>query len=383
MKVIIIGAGIGGLTLAIALQQQGIACEIYDAAAGNKAVGAGIMLGTNAMKVYDRLGIAAPLQARGIVPESYFIRDYKWNILKTIDNKIMKERYGHASLLLHRAALQDELINAVQTAIYWGKKCVHVEQGAEQVTAQFEDGSTACGDMLVGADGIRSVVREQCVAKAQYRYSGQTCWRATIPIELPAAEQRETSELWGDGNGLRAMYGQVGPQQVYFWMTKKMPAGSAFTQEAALSYIKTTLLPFEGYMQTVLRHLTADTLIHTDLYDIKPLKRWYHNRVVLLGDAAHATTPNLGQGASQAIEDAYMLARQLAASPGHTTAFARYQQKRIGRARKVVDISRNLAMLTNLKGSVSVWFRNQLLRRVPTALAEKQMAFLYDVNLDL
>lgn len=382
MKVIIIGAGIGGLTLAIALQQKNIAYEIYDAAPGNKAVGAGIMLGTNAMKVYDRLGLSATLEGRGALPERYSIRDHKRNVLKVIDNKMLLERYHHASLLIHRAALQDELINAVEAPIHWGKKCVEVVQSATQVTIRFEDGSVVSGDILVGADGIRSTVREQCVVKAQYRYSGQTCWRAIIPIDLPLEEQRETAEVWGGGNGLRASYGQVGPQQVYFWMTKQMPAGSVFTPEAAVAYIKTSLASFEGYMQTVLQHLSADTLIHSDLYDIKPIERWHQDRVVLLGDAAHATTPNLGQGASQAIEDAYMLARCLATSPGYAKAFAAYQQKRMGRAVKIVSMSRGLSMLTNLKCKISVWFRNQLMKRMPAGMAERQMAFLYDVNLD-
>lgn len=382
MKVIIIGAGIGGLTLAIALQQRNITYEIYDAAPGNKAVGAGIMLGTNAMKVYGRLGLSAILESRGSLPDRYSIRDHKRNVLKVIDNKWLQERYDHKSLMIHRAALQDELINAVQASVHWGKKCVQVEETPTQASVQFEDGSMASGDILVGADGIRSTVREQCVVKAQYRYSGQTCWRAIIPIDLPAAEQRETAEVWGCGNGLRSSYGQVGPQQVYFWMTKQMPAGSVFTPEAALAYIKTSLHSFEGYMQTVLKHLTADTLIHSDLYDIKPIKRWYQGRVVLLGDAAHATTPNLGQGASQAIEDAYMLARCLASYPAHTRAFATYQQKRKGRAVKIVSMSKSLSMLTNLKCRVSVWFRNQLMKRIPAVIADQQMAFLYDVNLD-
>jgi 2-polyprenyl-6-methoxyphenol hydroxylase-like FAD-dependent oxidoreductase len=382
MKVIIIGAGIGGLTLALALQQVGIDYAIYDAAPGNKAVGAGIMLGTNAMKVYGRLGLSAILEGRGALPDRYSIRDHQGNILKVIDNKLLLERYDHKSLMIHRAALQDELIHALERNVQWGKKCVRIKESASQVSVQFEDGSEASGDILVGADGIRSAVREQCVVKAQYRYSGQTCWRAIIPIDLPLAEQRETAEVWGGGNGLRASYGQVGPQQVYFWMTKQMPAGSVFTAEAALDYIKASLHSFDGYMQTVLKHLTADTLIHSDLYDIKPIERWYQDRVVLLGDAAHATTPNLGQGASQAIEDAYMLARCLASSPDHARAFATYQQKRMGRAVKIVSMSRGLSMLTNLKCRIAVWFRNQLMKRIPAGIADQQMAFLYDVNLD-
>ncbi|HEY1164746.1 MAG TPA: FAD-dependent monooxygenase [Chitinophaga sp.] len=382
MKVIIIGAGIGGLTIAIALQQRNIPYEIFDAAPGNKAVGAGIMLGTNAMKVYGRLGLSAILEGRGALPDRYSIRDHQRNVLKVIDNKLLLERYDHKSLMIHRAALQDELINALEKRVQWGKKCVQIKESATGVSVQFEDGSEASGDILVGADGIRSTVREQCVVKAQYRYSGQTCWRAIIPMDLPAAEQRETAEVWGEGNGLRASYGQVGPKQVYFWMTKQMPAESVFTADAALAYIKTSLQSFDGYMQTVLTQLTADTLIHSDLYDIKPIRRWYQGRVVLLGDAAHATTPNLGQGASQAIEDAYMLARCLASFPDHARAFATYQQKRIDRAVKIVSMSRSLSMLTNLKCRIAVWFRNQLMKRIPAGIADQQMAFLYDVNLD-
>jgi 2-polyprenyl-6-methoxyphenol hydroxylase-like FAD-dependent oxidoreductase len=383
MKVIIIGAGIGGLTLAIALQQQGIPYVIYEAASGNKAVGAGIMIGTNAMKVYMRLGVSAALEKRGILADHFFIRDYKDKILKAIDNRELETRFGHGGVSIHRASLQDELLNAVHGPVQWGKKCVSVEQSDTQVSVHFEDGSSDSGEVLIGADGIRSVVRELCIEPAQYRYSGQTCWRATIPIDLPAEEQKSSSERWGAGNGLRAMYGQVGPQQVYFWMTVKRPAGSVYTPEAALSFIKTSLQPFEGYMQTVLRHLTADTLIHTDLYDIKPLSRWYKGHIALLGDAAHATTPNLGQGASQAIEDAYILARCLSAHPTPSAAFAAYQRKRMQRARKVVSYSRSLAMLTNLRGRLAVWCRNALMKHAPARMSEQQMRFLYDVNLDL
>src|ERR1044072_3266876 len=167
MKVIIIGAGIGGLTLALALQQVGIDYAIYDAAPGNKAVGAGIMLGTNAMKVYGRLGLSAILEGRGALPDRYSIRDHQGNILKVIDNKLLLERYDHKSLMIHRAALQDELVHALERNVQWGKKCVRIKESASQVSVQFEDGSEASGDILVGADGIRSAVREQCVVKAQ------------------------------------------------------------------------------------------------------------------------------------------------------------------------------------------------------------------------
>lgn len=382
MKVLIIGGGIGGLTTAIALQQQNIACEIFDAAPCNKPLGAGIMLGANAMKVYHRLGIADALSGHGVQFQKMNIMTYKGSVLQTIENEILEKKYGAATYAIHRAALQQQLINAAPVPVQWGKRFVNAVQNKNSVTAYFEDGSTATGDLLIGADGIRSVVREKHVANARYRYSGQTCWRATVALTLPEAERAVTSEIWGPGNGLRAMYTQVGPQQVYFWMTKCMPAGTARTPEAALQLIRSELRDFPGYMQILLQHLQPDTLIHSDLYDIAPLHQWVNGRIVLLGDAAHATTPNLGQGAGQAIEDAYVLARCLSKEQDIKLALEKYCNLRMKRVHGLVNMAWNLARATNLSNPLLVALRNGLMKCTPRAITEKQMDFIFGVQLD-
>lgn len=382
MKVLIIGGGIGGLTTAIALQQRGIACEIFDAAPSNKPLGAGIMLGANAMNVYNKLGLGGVLRDHGVLFRQLNIMTYKGSLLQTLDNKILEEKYGAATYAIHRAALQQQLINAAPVPVQWGKRFIRAVQTATGVTAHFEDGSTATGDILVGADGIRSAVREAHVTKARYRYSGQTCWRATVAITLPEAEQAATSETWGPGNGVRAMYTQVGPNQVYFWMTKRMPAGTQPTPEASLQLIKSTLHNFPGYMQTVLQHLRPNTLIHSDLYDIAPLHQWVNGRIVLLGDAAHATTPNLGQGAGQAIEDAYALARCLATEKDIASATEKYCALRMKRVHTLVNIAWNLARATNLRNPLLIALRNGVMRNMPKRMADKQMDFIFGVQLD-
>ncbi|WP_119080466.1 FAD-dependent monooxygenase [Chitinophaga alhagiae] len=382
MKVIIAGGGIGGLTTAIALQQRGITCEVYDAAPANKALGAGIMLAPNAMTVFDKLGVGHALRAHGAVARQFYIRYYKGDVLQHIDGSLLQQKFGSASYGIHRAALQQQLIEAVQTPVHWGKRCTRAEQTAEGVTVHFEDGTTASGNVLVGADGIHSVLREQHVAKARYRYSGQTCWRAIVPVNLPEREAAEASEVWGNGNGLRAMCMQVGPQQVYFWMTKRMPAGLKIPPEEALAFIKKELRHFPGYMHNVMEHLQPEALIHSDLYDIAPMRQWYNGRIVLLGDAAHATTPNLGQGAGQAIEDAYVLAKWLATEKNITSAFEKYQRQRRKRVHMLVRTSWQLARITNWKGPLLAALRNTLLKSVPAGIAEKQIDLVYGVQLD-
>ncbi|TWF39816.1 2-polyprenyl-6-methoxyphenol hydroxylase-like FAD-dependent oxidoreductase [Chitinophaga polysaccharea] len=379
MKAIIIGAGIGGLTTAIALQQQQIQFEIYEAAPELKAVGAGIWLGGNAMNVYERLGLADALKAPSIFLESVFIKDVKGQLLQFIDNLDIQQRYGNATHAIHRGTLQQILANAVKQPIHLGKRCV----GINGNVVRFEDGTTDSADVIIGADGIRSVVREQYVTKAQYRYSGQTCWRAIINTTLPPSEQVSSGEVWSRKGGVRASISQVGDQQVYFWMTKAMPAGSKFSPAEALTFIRRELAPFDLRIQDIVSRLDPDALIHGDLYDIQPLKQWYRGNVVLVGDAAHASTPNLGQGASQAIEDAYVLAAYLGQESRPERTFAKYQARRLKRAKRVVDLSWMLGRLTSVKNTTGSLLRNYLIRHTPHRIARKQFDFLYGVDLNI
>ncbi|NIG53082.1 FAD-dependent monooxygenase [Chitinophaga sp. Cy-1792] len=380
MKAIIIGAGIGGLSTAIALQQKGIDYEIFDAVPENRPVGAGIMLGGNAMTVYERLGIGEAIRRQSMFPENIFIRNYKGKTLQHVSNVYIRQRYGQGAHMIHRAALHHELIVATRQPVQWGKKLVKIEQSADQVTAFFEDGTAASGDILIGADGIRSVVREQYITHANYRYSGQTCWRAIIPMTLSHEEQINGSEVWGDGDGLRASYMQVNQQQVYFWFTKQMPANTPFTDAEAVAFMQHELAGFSGNMPEVAAALKPEMLLRADLYDFEPIDKWYNGRIVVLGDAAHATTPNLGQGASQAIEDALMLSNCLAQTKNYTDAFHSYQEQRIARVRKVVEVSWKLAQLTNWKGAVATTIRDMMVRMVPNRITQQQMEFLYNVK---
>lgn len=383
MKAIIIGGGIGGLTAGIALQRRGIDYEVFEAAPEIHPVGAGIWLGGNAMNVFEKLGLADLIKSRAYYQKEIFIKDYRGGILQRVDNDLIRQKYGNGTYSIHRAALQDVLANETGAKLHTGKKCTGIYQHSGGITAHFEDGTQVHGDFVIAADGIRSMIREQYVTKAVYRYSGQTCWRAIVPMNLPIEEQNRSAEIWGYDRGLRASYSQVGKEQVYFWTTIAMEKDRHFNNMDAHRMIKNWLQPFSGYyLQTVVRNIQPELLIHSDLYDIKPIDKWYAGSIVLLGDAAHATTPNLGQGAGQAIEDAYVLAACLEKQKDLQTAFASYQQKRIKRTQKVVNISRKLAQITNIGNPALRHIRNWIIKATPNFVTQKQFDLLYGVDLD-
>lgn len=383
MKAIIIGGGIGGLTAAIALKQKGIDFEIFEAAPELHPVGAGIWLGGNAMNVYEKLGIASAIKANSYYQKQIFIKDYRGTVLQRVDNEIIRRKYGSGTQSIHRAALQQILATEVSSKLNLGKNCTAVFHNENGVTVHFEDGTQANGDFVIGADGIRSAIRENYVVNATYRYSGQTCWRAIVNMQLPENEQHESAEVWGYTNGLRASYSQVDKNQVYFWITKSMQPGSGFGNMEALKLIKEWLRPFSSsVMQTVVSNIQPELLIHSDLYDFKPVSKWHKGKIVLLGDAAHATTPNLGQGASQAIEDAYVLAACISNVQNLEEAFALYQSKRIKRVKKIVNISWQLAMITNFGNPVLRGIRNMIIRTTPDFITQKQFDMLYGIDLD-
>jgi 2-polyprenyl-6-methoxyphenol hydroxylase-like FAD-dependent oxidoreductase len=183
-----------------------------------------------------------------------------------------KKNMAMLPTVIHRATLQLTLAACLNQTINTGHRLSSIQQLDDKVEAVFENGNVAVGDIIVGADGIRSVVREQYVTKANYRYSGQTCWRAIIDTQLPPDEFSVGAEVWGNKGGLRASYTQLGGNQVYFWTTMKMAAGIQVKNEEAHTLIQKELAPFSGYMQQIIQMIQPERLIHSDLFDMQPIK---------------------------------------------------------------------------------------------------------------
>lgn len=375
MLAIIAGAGIGGLTAAIALRRVGIEAVVYEAADELRPVGKGIWVPTNAMQALERIGLSEPVLQAGWPLERIEVRELSGEVMTAVDLKRVASQFGHTTVSIHRAKLVRVLAEALPAdALHLAKRVVGFEQDAAGVTARFADGGLARGDVLIGADGIRSAVREQLFPSVPLRYSGQTCYRGIADLELPAATARSCWEIWG--GDARFGFSAIGPKSVYWFAPLTFPADSDFPP-ALGDWLAERYAAFPSPVPEIVRHTPSEEIIRTDLYDFAPRQPWRLGRVVLLGDAAHAMTPNLGQGGAQAIEDACVLAESLRGGAKIDEAFARYEHSRFPRVRWIANTAWRFGKLAHLRPGFARFLRNWALRLTPDAISRRQLDRVY------
>ncbi len=367
LKGIIIGAGIGGLAAAIALNQAGIPVEIYEQVEQLREVGAGISIWANAVKVLDRLGLQESLRVHAIPQIQGAIRNPEGTVLTSAPAGF-EEKYGAPNVILHRAELQKALLSAAKDApIHLGCAFTRFEQDSAGVTAWFADGSQAHADFLVGADGIHSQVRTQIHGAQKPRYAGYTSWRAVVPFDHALLTPGET---WGAG----ARFGQVPMAEglVYWFATKNTPPGKRSPRGEKAELLRL----FSGWhapIEDLIQAATDETILRNDILDRPVLSWWGMGRVSLLGDAAHPMTPNLGQGACQALEDALALAKNLHNTPQAIGGLRAYEAARIPRVNPIVERSRQVGWIGQWQNRFTLPLREFLLRYLISRLQNRQL----------
>lgn len=360
-NVTIIGAGIGGLTTALALKQAGLDVEIYERAPELKAVGAGLSLWPNAVKVLRRLGLGRALNAISVVAPVVASRNARGDILTQLPARAFEERYGAAVRVVHRADLLALLTEALgDVPLHLGFECTGFEQNGGGVTVHFADQPPLRTEALIGADGLHSAVRTQLFGATLPRYAGYTAWRAITPY--PAASL-PAGEAWGCGSRFGLL--PVDRERVYWFATKNAPQDQPPHPDGHKAELLTLFQDWFDPIPAVLKATPAEAILRNDIFDRPPLDTWSRGRVTLLGDAAHPMTPNLGQGACQAIEDGLVLARCLKGSPDVPLAFHLYQIKRLERANTIVNRSRFVGTAGQLQHPLACRLRNLLAKIVP------------------
>lgn len=349
LHVLIVGAGIGGLTTALALRRAGIGVSVYEQAPALTEVGAGLTLGSNASLILQHLGLGAVLKDLGVVPGRGAVKDYRnGRVLVDIPRGATQvERFGAPYCQIHRHDLHQALVAAVRSAdpdcLHLGCSLVDFGQDDTGVTALFANGQTARGDVLIGCDGIRSTVRARLFGVEDPRFTGYVAWRGLVPIErLTASMLVPDSAIWiGPGHFLTRYKIRRGELLNYIaiartknWVEEGWSVRS--TVEALLSEFR----DFEPAARSILMATPPNQCFKWGIFDRDPLPTWTTGRVTLLGDAAHPATPFLGQGAAMALEDALVLARALVAAASIPEALARYEQARLARANFVLVASR-------------------------------------------
>ncbi|MEM8899489.1 MAG: FAD-dependent monooxygenase [Bacteroidota bacterium] len=374
----IIGAGIGGLTTAIALGQEGFPYRIFEQAADLKPVGAGIILANNAMQVYNKLGLRREIEQAGNLISFLKITNPQLKPISKVDLSFFEQKYGVKNVAIHRGALQQILLNHIEKdSLHLDHKLAEISPNQNAIQLTFENGQKVVSETLLGADGIHSSVRKALFPNTHIRSAGQTCWRGAAEYDLPLSFQRELNEAWGPG--IRFGFVQIAPAKVYWFAVKSMKRGEALAvEELAGSYQR-----FHPLVQDILAHTPIANIHTATLDDLKPFSPWWKANICLLGDAAHATTPNMGQGACQAIEDAYVLAQCICDYPNMDEAFSTFQRLREAKAHMIVKNSWQIGKMAHWKNPLAVGMRNMLMRSIPASLSRKQSERIFELTANL
>ncbi|OTG58052.1 salicylate hydroxylase [Acinetobacter sp. ANC 3903] len=387
MPILVTGGGIGGFAAALALAKRGFKIQIFEQAPEIGEIGAGIQLGPNAFNAFDALGIGDRARARAVYTDYMVMHDaideYQVGRIET-DEKFI-QRFGNPYAVIHRADIHGSLVEGAQEVgdieIITDCRIVNVEQDQDSVTITDHKGNSYTGQALIGADGVKSVVREKYVGDPAL-VTGHVVYRAVVPkAEFPEDLQWNAASIWVGPNCHLVHYPLRGGEEynvvVTFHSREQEEWGvKDGSKEEVLSY-------FEGICpkarqlielpQSWRRWATADR---------EPIDQWTYGRVTLLGDAAHPTTQYMAQGACMAMEDAVTLGEALRITNNNIVeAFEIYQRARVARTARIVLSSREMGKLYHAKG-VQRMVRNDLWRGRSSEGFYEAMAWLYSWNVD-
>ena len=354
VQIAIIGGGIGGLTAALALQQSGFQCEVFEQAPALHDVGAAIAIWPNATRILQRLNVFEKiLEKAGVMEEIRWVDQNGWLI-----NRVSISDPQFPAVALHRADLQNTLVRSLpQSSIHLGHELIDQTQRGDKMVATFANGHSIEAEFLIGADGIHSRVREQFLNDGPPIDRGYVVWRGispTIPPDIPPATAIEFH-----GRGKRFGVGPVGLGRLGWWATANTPNTHELSQL------------FEGWQRPVLEVVQATSpgsILKTHASDRLPTKVWGRGRMTMLGDAIHPTTPNLGQGGCLAMEDAVVLAKCFEKHSATEEALRNYEQLRYKRTAALSKYSRYYGSVGQWE---NIWAR--ALRRTALALAPEEV----------
>ncbi|RLJ32688.1 2-polyprenyl-6-methoxyphenol hydroxylase-like FAD-dependent oxidoreductase [Chryseobacterium sp. 7] len=367
----IIGAGIGGLTLGNVLKQHHYDFTIYESAPEIKPVGAGIMMAVNAMQVFDGLGLKEKIENAGNKIHRIIISDESMRPISKTEILELEKQYNSCNVAIHRAELQRILAeNLNQDSIQLNHSLQKIRK-EENYILDFENGNQVESAIVFGADGIKSPIRNQILKTGTIRNSGQKCWRGLVDFDLPEKHHQEAFEMWGKGK--RFGFVKISDKKVY-WYACINEKNFGKHLEIAEIFRDFNSLPVE-----IIEATASENIICNTISDLAPIPQWYSENLCLIGDAAHATTPNMGQGACQAIEDAYIMGKLLENHQDFNAVFEKFQNIRRKKVDYIVNTSRNIGKVSQWEKGNSI--RNFLMGLIPESVNQKMAKRIIELEM--
>jgi salicylate hydroxylase len=387
-RIAIVGGGVGGLAAALALHRRGVEVSVHEQSAAVGDIGAGLNLGPNALKAFRALGVEDEAVALGVRTDRQIIRSWRSGrvILRQARGEAMTQRFGAPFLTIHRADLVGVLLRALPDGmVRFGAACTGVEQRGSTAAAHFADGSAAEADIVIGADGIRSRVRESLFGPDEPRFTGCICWRGLVPVDAVADIDygRDMTAWWGP-HGHVVHYLVRRGELVNFVAHADSDAwlDESWTRECDRAEVVDAYAGWHGSLARLFA--SSERYYKWGLFDRDPLPEWGRGGITLLGDAAHPMLPYIAQGAGMAVEDGCVLAAAVAALPADPHAALRaYERNRMPRTSRAQMGARARAKENHLPSAFARLRRDLRLMirdRLGSKAAPLYGAWLYDYD---
>lgn len=371
-----VGAGVGGLGTALALRAMGMQVTVLEQAGELREAGAGLGLASNGVAVLDRLGLGAETRRRSAVARRVLVRRRDGKVLSAVE---LDE--AHAMLGIHRAELQAVLVGALdRDAIRLAARVHKVGQTAERAWVELATGERHEADVVVGADGIRSTVRSAVAGGLGPAYAGYVGWRAVTTASEPSLAET-MSESWGCGHRFGLV--PLGNGRLYWFVSEAASEPEEPTLRRPKHEFQKLVAGWHEPIEAAVASTAEESIAGLGIYHVPRLKRWSAGRVTLVGDAAHAITPDVSQGASLALEDGYVLAAALGETRDVAGALRGYEARRRKRALAIAQLSRRLGRIAQTDRPLLCRLRDTAFLLTPDAVSRRQLARMVDYELPL
>ena len=369
-KIAIVGGGIGGLTMALTLKRNNQKFKLFEKSEEFKEVGAGIGIASNALKIFDKLNIGNELREKGHLLKRTILATEKLKPLKTVP-------FPEEVYCIHRASIIGVISNELDKNSYELNKEVESIENKENVKIKFKDNTVSEFDTLIASDGINSTIRKSVFPEIEIRPTHQVIWRGITKFDIDADLKHTYYELF-EGS-LRFLFLPLNDTEMFWLAVQEKKNFSKDPSTSLKSYLLKTYCEFHPIVLNLLNRTTESDILQNELADIEPnYKNWFKNNTVFIGDSIHATTPNLGQGACQAIEDAYTLG--LCIKNNVNNSFSDYQNARLKKVEYIVKQSWKIGKMSLTSGGLQKKLLHLFLRFFPEKQYKKRFERIIDIE---